>query len=67
MTDREPADEPDDGGAKRRRVVDRADYDPRFDPDAPILCEICGAEMRYTGNCKIACGNCGHLRDCSDP
>ncbi len=48
-------------------VVNRADYDPAFDPDAAILCERCGAVMRYTGNCRIVCGNCGYTRDCSDP
>ncbi len=49
------------------RIVNRADYDPSFDPDAPIVCERCSAVMRYTGNCKIVCGNCGYMRDCSDP
>lgn len=49
------------------RVVDRADFDPRFDPSAPIGCEVCGHEMRYTASCKIQCGVCGYKRDCSDP
>jgi DNA-directed RNA polymerase subunit RPC12/RpoP len=48
-------------------VVDRADYDPDYDPDAPIVCEICGSRMFYTGACKIQCPNCGFKRDCSDP
>lgn len=47
--------------------MDRADYDPDHDPDAPIICEICGSRMYYTGACKIACPNCGYKRDCSDP
>jgi hypothetical protein len=50
-----------------RRVVDRVDFDPSYDPSAPIPCEICGSEMRYTAACKLACGNCGYKRDCSDP
>jgi hypothetical protein len=50
-----------------RRVADRADFDPGFDPAAPIVCEICGHEMRYVASCKIACGVCGYRRDCSDP
>lgn len=49
------------------RIADRADYDPGFDPDAPVLCERCGAVMDYTGACKIVCRNCGYVRDCSDP
>lgn len=32
---------------------------------APV-CEICGTVM-YDRHCKIACPNCGYLRDCSDP
>lgn len=48
-------------------IVDRADYDPAFDPDAPIACDVCGAEMRYTRQCRIVCGQCGYTRDCSDP
>lgn len=47
--------------------VDRADYDPEWDPDAPIVCEICGAMMSYVPPCKIVCSNCGYMRDCSDP
>ena len=50
-----------------RRVVDRADFDPHYDPEAPIVCEICGNGMRYTAACKIQCGVCGYKRDCSDP
>ena len=58
----------DEGGADEEpRVVDRADFDPGYDPAAPIVCEICGAHMVYTGSCKIACRSCGYLRDCSDP
>lgn len=53
--------------APRPRVVDRADFDPRYDPAAPIQCEICGSTMRYTAACKIQCGVCGYKRDCSDP
>jgi hypothetical protein len=49
------------------REVDRADFDPDFDPDAPIVCEVCGNHMHYTGACKILCGRCGYKRDCSDP
>lgn len=50
------------------RVADKADYDPNYDPNAPIICEICGAHMVYTGACKIKCRNCGkNTRDCSDP
>ncbi|RMH14889.1 MAG: gamma carbonic anhydrase family protein [Gemmatimonadetes bacterium] len=30
------------------------------------LCERCGAIM-YERHCKIACRNCGYIRDCSDP
>jgi hypothetical protein len=47
--------------------ADRVDYDPEWDPDAPIVCEICGAVMGYIAPCKIVCGNCGYMRDCSDP
>ena len=50
-----------------RRAVDRADFDPAYDPRAPIECEVCGHEMRYTAACKIMCGVCGYKRDCSDP
>jgi hypothetical protein len=41
------------------REVDRADFDPEYDPDAPIICEICGNTMVYTGACKILCTRCG--------
>ena len=49
------------------RIVNRADYDPAFDPAAPIVCERCGAVMHYTHNCRIVCDRCGYTRDCSDP
>lgn len=48
-------------------AVDRADYDPDYDPDAPVYCEVCGGEMYYTGSCKLKCPRCGYMRDCSDP
>ena len=51
----------------RGTPVDRADYDPHHDPAAPILCEVCGAEMYYTASCKLRCPRCGYTRDCSDP
>ena len=47
--------------------VDRVDFDPTYDATAPILCELCGSEMRYVAACKILCPNCGYKRDCSDP
>lgn len=46
---------------------DRVDFDPAYDPRAPIGCEVCGFRMHYTGACKILCANCGYKRDCSDP
>ena len=48
-------------------IPDRADFDPNYDPSAPIECERCGGEMFYVGGCKILCANCGYRRDCSDP
>lgn len=51
----------------RRPEVDRTDFDPAYDPRAPIICEVCGHAMRYTAVCKIECGVCGYRRDCSDP
>lgn len=59
----------DDGTpeASEPEIVDRADYDPDYDPDAPVLCEICGSVMEYTASCKLVCRNCGYTRDCSDP
>lgn len=48
-------------------IVDRADFDPAYDPSAPIVCEVCGSRMRYTAACKIQCMTCGYKRDCSDP
>jgi hypothetical protein len=53
--------------APARRVVDRADFDPHYDAAAPVVCEVCGHEMRYTGSCKLMCNRCGYKRDCSDP
>lgn len=58
------AEEP---AAPPRRVMDRVDFDPSYDPAAPVVCEMCGGEMHYTGACKLMCGNCGYRRDCSDP
>lgn len=49
------------------REPDRVDFDPAYDPDEPVVCEICGAAMTYTASCKIICRNCGYMRDCSDP
>ena len=49
------------------RVVDRVDYDPDFDPRAPVTCDCCGNAMRYTAQCKLMCVVCGYMRDCSDP
>jgi hypothetical protein len=57
----------DDAGAEELPFPDRADFEPGFDPSAPIDCEICGAVMRYLAGCKIVCDNCGYRRDCSDP
>lgn len=48
-------------------AVDRADYDPDYDPSEPVICEVCGAEMVYTASCKLRCPRCGYTRDCSDP
>ena len=57
-----------DGGVPaEERVADRADYDPDYDPSAPVYCEVCGGEMYYTGACKLKCPRCGYARDCSDP
>ena len=60
-------DRPNEPRPDEPRVVERADYDPSYDPEAPVLCEICGAEMTYTRMCRIVCRNCGYTRDCSDP
>jgi hypothetical protein len=49
------------------RIVDRADYDPDYDPAAPVTCDVCGNAMRYTAQCKLVCPVCGYMRDCSDP
>lgn len=54
-------------GSPEARAVDRADYDPDYDPSAPIYCEVCGEEMYYTGSCKLRCPRCGYTRDCTDP
>ena len=56
-----------DGGSRRPPDADRADFDPNYDPTAPIVCEVCGSRMRYIASCKILCPNCGYRRDCSDP
>ena len=58
-----------DTGEPRREddVVDRADYDPDYDPMEPVICEVCGGEMTYTASCKLKCPRCGYMRDCSDP
>lgn len=29
------------------------------------VCDICGSECEEM-HCKIVCGNCGFMRDCSD-
>lgn len=54
-------------GNESGRVADRADFDPTYDPAAPVTCEVCGAEMAYTAACKLKCPRCGYARDCSDP
>lgn len=59
--------EPERTGGGAPRLVDRADFDPAYDPAAPIVCEMCGNEMSYTSSCKILCGVCGYKRDCTDP
>lgn len=65
---RESPSAPESGGRSvPMREVDRADFDPRYDPNEPIICEVCGNEMRYTAVCKIECRVCGYKRDCSDP
>lgn len=52
---------------KRSETVDRADFDPDYDPEAPVFCEVCGGKMFYTAACKLKCPRCGYMRDCSDP
>lgn len=54
-------------GEPDESVMGRADYDPDYDPSAPVHCELCGAEMHYTASCKLQCHRCGYTRDCSDP
>lgn len=61
------APRPEPKPAAAARIVDRADFDPHYDPARPIECELCGSTMHYTGACKIQCPNCGYKRDCSDP
>lgn len=56
-----------DGDAAERPLPDRVDFDPEYDPDEPVGCEVCGAEMYYTAACKLKCPRCGYARDCSDP
>lgn len=34
--------------------------------ECPISCDLCGT-MFLDRNCKLACPNCGYMRDCSDP
>jgi hypothetical protein len=58
---------PSSDDTRSPREVDQVDFDPDYDPDAPIICEICGGEMVYTAACKISCKRCGYKRDCSDP
>lgn len=53
--------------SKPEPAPDRVDFDPGYDPEAPIECEVCGGTMRYIAACKILCSNCGYRRDCSDP
>jgi hypothetical protein len=53
--------------APRRDPHPDPDYDPHYDPEAPVVCEICGAEMYYTASCKLRCPRCGYTRDCTDP
>lgn len=76
MTDAEsaaegpPGTDPDADGTTPDlypHIVDRADFDPLFDPAAPIPCDRCGGTMQYTRQCRIVCSNCGYTRDCSDP
>ncbi len=71
MTASPPDDEETRGGTApsdpEAGAVDRADFDPDYDPTAPVYCEVCGAEMFYTGSCKLKCPGCGYTRDCSDP
>lgn len=57
------------GDARRQPggEVDRVDFDPEYDPDAPVPCEVCGSTMVYTAACKLKCLRCGYSRDCSDP
>ncbi|MGH7575988.1 MAG: hypothetical protein ACREM1_12800 [Longimicrobiales bacterium] len=63
--------QPSHGQRNRERdepgVADRADYDPTYDADAPILCDVCGSAMDYSATCRIVCRNCGYTRDCEDP
>lgn len=55
------------GRGRGLEAVDRADYDPAYDPGAPVQCEVCDGEMFYTAACKLKCPRCGYTRDCSDP
>lgn len=67
MTGQAEREPPDARAAGPPHEVDRADFDPGYDPDEPILCEICGSVMEYTASCRIICRNCGYTRDCTDP
>ena len=65
--DARPPDQPPPASTPQPRIADRADFDPAYDPDAPIVCEVCGGVMHYTSSCRILCANCGYTRDCADP
>lgn len=55
----------DGADGREPQVKGSADPDPAARSTGPV-CEICGTPM-YDRHCKIACPNCGYLRDCSDP
>ena len=60
----------EDGRARERSGAPDAEggNDPAYDdPEAPVICEVCGGVMEYTASCKLRCPRCGYMRDCSDP
>ncbi len=56
------------GDAAEDQGGGRTSWRPTRDEDGMVRsrCDLCGFEV-IDRHCKVVCGNCGYMRDCSDP
>jgi len=66
LNETKSAREPVAGAERGDETHPSATDQDRTPGNGPPLCDLCGSLM-IKHHCKLACPNCGYMRDCSDP